>query len=231
MTRKTIRIFIDEIFSKALKKNNATNKTDVYHIDDIWSLDNLGSKDYGPENNRGYGNILVVIEKFSKLGWCVPLKIKNAQTITNFFAKILISSTRKPDLIATDRDKGFYSNIFQIFVSNNNLDFFSTNSSFGVVYAERYNRTIRNILKRTVFLKKYGNWIVVLPTITKQYNNRVHTFTKLTPIQASLKKNERYVYGNLLDKRKKAKVSSERSRSICSIKGNFLKRRNNYLVI
>ena len=40
---------------------------------------------------------------------------------------------------------------------------------------------------------------------TKQYNNKVHSSTKLTPIQASLKKNEGYVYKNLLDKRKKIK--------------------------
>ena len=41
--------------------------------------------------------------------------------------------------------------------------------------------------------------------ITKQYNNRVHTSTKLSPEDASLKKNEGYAYNNLLDKRKKVK--------------------------
>ena len=44
-----------------------------------------------------------------------------------------------------------------------------------------------------------------MQTITKQYNNRVHSSTKITPIQASLKKNEGYVYENLLHKRKKIK--------------------------
>ena len=39
----------------------------------------------------------------------------------------------------------------------------------------------------------------------KQYNNRIHSSTKLTPIQASLEKNEGYVYNKLLDKRKKVK--------------------------
>ena len=54
MTQKNIEIFIIEIYSKSPKKNYATNKTDVYHIDDIWSLDILDLKGYGPENNRGY---------------------------------------------------------------------------------------------------------------------------------------------------------------------------------
>ena len=39
----------------------------------------------------------------------------------------------------------------------------------------------------------------------KQYYNRIHSSTRLTPIQASLKKIEGYVYRNLLDKRKKIK--------------------------
>ena len=47
--------------------------------------------------------------------------------------------------------------------------------------------------------------IDILPTITKRYNNRIHSSTKLTPIQGSLKKNEIFVYKNLLDKRKKIK--------------------------
>ena len=46
----------------------------------------------------------------------------------------------------------------------------------------------------------------VLPIITKQYKNGVHSSTKLKPIQASLKKNECYVYKNLLDERKKVKA-------------------------
>ena len=52
MTQKTFKIFEDKMFSKAPKNNYATNKTDVYHNDDIWSLDLLDLKDYGPENKR-----------------------------------------------------------------------------------------------------------------------------------------------------------------------------------
>ena len=80
MTQKNIKIFIDEIYSKPPKRNYTTNKTDVYHIDDIWSLDILDLKDYGPENNKGYRYVLVAIDNFSKFGWTVPLKNKNAIT-------------------------------------------------------------------------------------------------------------------------------------------------------
>ena len=205
MTRKSIKIFIDEIYSKPPKKNYITNKTDVYHIDDIWSLDILDLKDYGPENNRGYRYVLVIIDNFSKFGWTVPLKNKNAQTIKDSFESILISSKRKPNLIESDRGKEFYNIIFQDFLNRNNIKLYSRNSSYGAVSAERFNRTIRDLLKKPVFEKGDSNWIDILPTITKQYNNRIHSSTKLTPILASLKKNEGYVYKNLLDKRKKVK--------------------------
>ena len=81
MTQKSNEIFINEIYCKPTKKNYARNKTDVYHFDDIWSLDILDLKDYGPENNRSYRYILVIIDNFSKFCWTVPLKNKNARTI------------------------------------------------------------------------------------------------------------------------------------------------------
>ena len=209
MTQKNIKIFINEIYSKPPKKYYSTNKTDVYHIDDTWSLDILDLKDYGPENNRGYRYVLVIKDNFSKYGWTSPLKNKNAQTIKDSFENILISSKRKPELIETDRGKEFYNNIFQDFLNKNNIKLYSRNSSYGAVFVERFNRTIRDLLKKIVFEKGDGNWIAVLPTITKQYNNRVHSSTKLTPIQASMKKNEGFVYKNLLDKRKKIKPKYE----------------------
>ena len=205
MTQKNIKTFINEIYSKPPKKTYATNKTDVYNIDDIWSLDILDLKDYGIENNRGYRYILVIIDNFSTYGWTIPLKNKNAQTIKNSFENILINSKRKPNLIESDRGREFYNNIFQDFLNKNNIKLFSRNSYLGAVFAERFNKTIRYLLKRPVFEKGDVNWIDILPTITKQYNNQVHSSTKLTPIQASLKKNEGYVYKKLIDKRKKVK--------------------------
>ena len=209
MTQKNIKTSINEIYARGPKKNCATNKTDVYHIDDIWSLDILDLKDYGPENNRNHRYVLVIIDNFSKFGWTIPLKNKNAQTIRDSSENILISSKRKPNLIESDRGKEFYNNVFQDFLNKNNIKLYSRNSSYGAVFAERFNRTIRDLLKRPVFEKGESNWIDVLPVITKQYNNKVHSSTKLTPIQASLKKNEGYVYKNFLDKRKKLKPKYE----------------------
>ena len=205
MTQKAIKIFIKENYSNGPKHNYTTNKTDVYHIDDICSWDILDLKDHGPENNRGYRYVLVVIDNFSKNAWTVAIRNKNVQTRTNFFEDILITSKRKPNSTETDRGKEFYNNIFQDFLNKYNIKIQSRNTSVGAVFAERFNRTIGILLERPVFEKGDGKWIDVLPTIKKQYNKKLHSSTKLTPIQASFKKIEGFVYKNFIDKRKKIK--------------------------
>ena len=113
MTQISIKVIVNELFSKPVKKHYATNETDVSHTDDIWSLDNLELKDYGPENNRGYRFVLVIIDNFSEFGCTSPLKNKNSQTKTDSFENVLISSRRKPNLIESDHGKECYKSIFK----------------------------------------------------------------------------------------------------------------------
>ena len=91
--------------------------------------------------------------------------------------------------------------MFSDFLNKNNNREYSRDTSSGAVFAECFNRTIRDLLKKPVFERIVGNWIDVLSTISKRYVDRIHFSTKLTPIEASLKKNEGYFYKNLLDKR------------------------------
>ena len=168
----------------------------------------LDLKGNGPEKNRGYRYVLVIIDNFLKIGFTIPLKNKNAQTIKDSFEKTLISSKRKPNLIELDRVREFYNNIFQD-LQKNYMKIYSRKSSFGAVFAKRFTHTIRDLLKRPVFEKSDSNWIDILPTITKQCSTRIPSSTKLTPSPASLKKNEGYVHRNLLDKRKKIKPKYE----------------------
>ena len=168
-------------------------------------MDVLDIRDYGPENNRGYRYVLVIIDNFNKFGWKIPLKNKNAQTTKDSLENFWTNSKRKQNLIETDRGRKFLKNIFEKFLKNNDNKHYSRKTSLGSVFAERFNLTIRTLFKRPVFVGGEGKWIDILPKITKQYIGRIHSSTKFTPIQASLKKNEGYVYKKLLDKRNKTK--------------------------
>ena len=54
-----------------------------------------------------------------------------------------------------------------------------------------------------MFLAGNADWISELPSVIKQYNNKIDSSTKMTPVQASKKSNKILFYTNLQDQRVK----------------------------
>ena len=129
------------------------------------------------------------------------IKNKYSQTITQEFLNILTKSKRKPIKIESDRGKEWYNSIFQNFLKSKNFHHYSRYTDKGPSIAERVIRTVRNLLKKPVFLAGNANWLSELTSVTKQYNNTIHHSIKMTPIQSSKKSNEKIVYNNLQDRR------------------------------
>ena len=185
MKKELLRIFIDEIYSKAPKKNYETNKIIYNHTDEIWSIDLADMIDYKTSNNKGFRYIFVIIDNFSKYLWAIPLKNKYSKTITDEFSNILTKSKRKPLKLESDRGSEFYNSIFQNFLKTKNIQHYSRYTDKGPSIAEQVIRTVRNILKKPVFLAGNADWISELPSVIKQYNNTIHHSIKMTPVQAS----------------------------------------------
>ena len=159
--------------------------------------------DYKTSNNKGYTYIFIIIDKFSKYLWAIPLKNKNSQTITNEFSNILFTSKRSPVKLESDRGAEFYNSIFQNFLKSKIIHQYSRFTDKRPSIAERVIRFKRNLLKKSVFLKGNADWLSELPSVIKQYNNTIHSSIKMTPFQASKKVNEKLVYSNLQDRRDK----------------------------
>ena len=196
-----MKLFIDEIYSKPPKKNYPTNNIIYNHIDEIWSIDLADFSDYKTSNNKGFRYIFIVIDTFSSYLWAIQLKNKYSQSITNEFSNNLTTSKRKPLKIESDRGSEFYNRIFQNFLKSKNIHHCSRCTDKGPNIAERNIRTVRSLLKKPVFEKGKADWLSELPSVVKQYNNTIHSSTKMTPIQASKKSNEKIVYNNLKDNR------------------------------
>ena len=197
MKKNLTKIFIDEIYSTPPRKNYPTDKIVYNHIDEIWSIDLADMIDYKTSNNKGYRYIFIIVDNFSKYLWAIPLKNKYSQTITNDFSNILSTSKRKPLKIESDRGAEFYNSIFQNLLESKNIHHYSRFTDKGPSIAERVIRTIRNLLKKPVFLKGNADWLSELPSVIKEYNNTIHHSTKMKPIDASKKSNEKIVYNNL----------------------------------
>ena len=199
--RDFIKIFIDEIYSKPPKKNYPTNKIVYNHIDEIWSIDLADMIDYKISNNKAFRYIFIIVDNFSKYLWAIPLKNKYSQTITNEFSNILTTSKQKPLKTESDRGAEFYNSIFQNFLKIKNIQHYSRYTDKGPSIAERVIRTVRNLLKKPVFEKGKADWLSELPSVIKQYINRVHHSIKMKPIDASKKSNRKLIYNNLKDDR------------------------------
>ena len=195
-----MKIFTNEIYSKPPKKNYPTNKKIYNSVDEVWSIDLADMIDYKISNNKGFRYIFIIIDDFSNILWAIPLRNKFSKTITEEFSNILTKSRRKPLKIESDREAEFYNSIFQNFIKKN-IHHYSRFTDKGPSVAERVIRTVRNFLKKPVFLAGNADWISELPSVIKQYNNAIHSSTKMTPIQASKKSNEKIVYNNLKDNR------------------------------
>ena len=123
--------------------------------------------------NKGYKYLLTCIDIFSKYAWVVPLKTKQDQELVKAFRTIL-SSGRKPNKLQTDQGTEFLNRLFQNFLREKNIDFFTVNSGLKASVVERFNRTFKNKMYKYFTAKKllltsmcYLSWLslTITPTI------------------------------------------------------------------
>ncbi|KAL9957779.1 hypothetical protein ACROYT_G034722 [Oculina patagonica] len=75
-----------------------------------------------------------------------------------------------------------------------NVDYYKKGKA---VVIERFNRTLKNKMYKQFTIQGNTQYLEMLPKIVKEYNNTKHSSIKMTPIEASKKKNEGTVYFNL----------------------------------
>ena len=146
--------------------------------------------------NKGYRYLLMVLDVFSKYGWIVPLKDKKGETITEAF-KLIFKEGRKPQYLWVDKGKEFYNKHLKELLDKNEITLYSTKKEEKSSVCARWNRTIKGKMWKQFTVQGNTQYLDILPKILKQYNNTKHSSIKMTPIEASQKKNEEIVYFNL----------------------------------
>ena len=108
------------------------------------------------------------------------LKDKRGISIVNAFRKI-ISKGRKPNKIWVDKDSKLYNKLFERFLKINNTEMYSAYNKGESVFAERFNRTLKNKIFK--YMTAASD---VLDDIVSKYNNTVHRGIKMKPIDVTL---------------------------------------------
>ena len=82
-------------------------------------------------------------------------------------------------------------------LDKNKITLYSTENEEKSSICERWNRTIKTKMWKQFTVQGNTQYLDMLPKLVKQYNNTRHSSIKMTPIEASKKKNEGVVYFNL----------------------------------
>ena len=148
------------------------------------------------KDNKGVKFLLLVIDIFSKYGWVIPLKDKKGETVAKALKTIF--RERKPEKLWTDKGKEFYNKDVMGLI-----ELYSTENEEKSSIVERWIRTIKEKMWKYFTDNNTYNYMNVLPDLVEDYNNTVHSSIKMTPIDASKKKNELTVWRNLYPDRYK----------------------------
>ena len=184
-----------EELHKPIKRKFTKRRVFVNGIDKIWAAD-LADMTALSEYNEGYRFLLLVIDIFSKYGWIIPLK--NKQGITTANALETIFEERRPGKLWVDKGKEFYNNNVKGLV-----EIYSTENEEKSSIVERWIRTMKEKIWKHFTDNNTYTYINVLPDLVEDYNNTVHSSIKMTPVEASKKKNELTVWRNLYPDRYK----------------------------
>ena len=171
------------------------NKRKVYSQfkDNIWGVD-LADMQSLSRKNKGIKYLLCVIDLYSKYAFVIPLKDKKGISIVNAFNKIIKQSNRKPNKIWVDQGGEFYNNVFEKWLSDNDINMYSTYNEGKSIIAERFTRTLKNKLYKDMTPTGKNVYYDVLDDVVHKYNNTKHSTIKMKPID--VKNYKRYIDEN-----------------------------------
>lgn len=135
-----------------------------------------------PESRQGNKYMLVMVDAFSRWAHVTALKEASAETLSTVLWQF-IATYGMPEGIHSDRGKNFTANVLQKV-----MELWGIKKSTSVAYfpqsnglVERVNRTIQDILAKTLTEDNAAAWDTRIPAAVFAYNTIPHVKTEVTP--------------------------------------------------
>lgn len=188
---------------KPVRRNFPTNRVIVYSKDQQWQTDLVDLISL-QKHNQGFRYLLTCIDILSKYAWAIPLKTKRGEEIVKAFRSIF--STRKPKFLQSDAGKEFKNRLFQRFLKQEGVRFFTTNNNTKASVVERFNRTLKTKMWKYFTHNHTYRYLDVLDQLLYSYNHTYHSSIKRAPVEVT-RENESDVwftlYGDMEDVKRK----------------------------
>ena len=179
-TARNSSILADELHKPIIRKFDKRKVLSQFK-DNIWGVD-LADMQSLSRKNKGIKYLLCAIDLYSNYAFVIPLKDKKGISIANAVNKIIKQSNRKPNKIWVDQGGEFYNNVFEKWLSDNDINMYSTYNEGKSVVAERFIRTLKNKLYKHMTATGKNVYYDVLDDIVNKYNNTKHSTIKMKPI-------------------------------------------------
>ena len=215
-----------EELHKPITRKFTKRRVFVKGVDEIWAADLVEMEKFS-DWNKGFKYLLMVIDVFSKFGWIEPLKDKKGETVAAAFEK-LFKLGRQPRLLWTDKGKEFYNKNVNQLLSKKNIKLYSTENEEKSSVAERFNRTIKQMMWKMFSANNNTIYIDKIDELLKTYNNSWHRSVRMSPFSASDIKNSNQVLPIYTQMRFISQLKSQNFES--AIKFVFLNTNENFSI-
>ena len=192
------RDIADELH-KPIIKHFVRRKVLAFEPDEIWAIDLCEMPNY-----EGYKYIFTIIDVYTKYGWAIPLTNKKGSSTAHVLDNLIQSSKRCPKMLWQDLGKEFWNKDFKTVTDKYNITMYNTESELKCTVVERWNRTLKEAMEKEITIKNLLehsksnkiNWVDILRNIVHDYNNKVHSTIKMSPVNAIKSENRKLLDDN-----------------------------------
>lgn len=151
--------------------------------------------------NKGYKWILGIIDGYSRYAWTFPTKRKTPDEVLPGIKKVLQEVSKKAEnTTLTIDDGGEFKGVVGRYLNDLDVQSYIANPNNNTknrnALIERFNRTLIKKIFRAMYSRGNTTWLDILPDLTENYNNSVHSVTKMTPKEVFLggkKSKQKYI--------------------------------------
>ena len=154
-------------------------------VNEIWSAD-LAYVDKLAGVNKNIRYLFVAVDILSRFLYVQPMKTKTADEAKKALEKVVENAGVIPHKIWVDKGTEFRGS-FKRYCNANGIIVYNTHSETKSAYAERYIRTLKNLIYKYIKFKDSYKYIDQLQKFVDVINNRVNTATGIAPSKVTTK--------------------------------------------
>lgn len=135
------------------------------------------------KENKGYSVVLCFIEITSRKAYTYALKNKSGPVVFEGFKQFLKDTGGNVKNLTTDNGVEFKNTSMDDLTDQKeiNHEFAQPGDHTRMGKVERFNRTLRGLINKYMTAHQTHEWVSVLPDLTDNYNNAIHSRTKIAP--------------------------------------------------